>query len=148
MRQDSRLARVLHVLLHLDGMKEPATSDMIAGMLGTNPAVVRRTMSGLRQAGYVHSVRGHGGGWSLARPLEQITLLGIYEALGSPALFAIGIDGENPTCLLARAANDATTRALRSARDHFHASLAQVTVADLFAAYSQDGRRQSTDPVA
>ena len=131
MRQDSRLSRVLHVLLHLDGMKEPATSDLIAQMLCTNSAVVRRTMAGLREAGYVQSVRGHGGGWSLLMPLSEITLLGVYQALGSPPLFAIGNDTDSPDCLLERAANNATSAALAEAKDHFFASLSKVTVADL-----------------
>ncbi|HYE44453.1 MAG TPA: Rrf2 family transcriptional regulator, partial [Caulobacter sp.] len=62
MRKDSRLSRMLHVLLHMAQRHEPMTSDAIAQMLGTNPAVVRRTMAGLRDAGYVRSEKGHGGG--------------------------------------------------------------------------------------
>ena len=81
MSQDRRLARVLHVLLHLDEMDGPATSDMIAQMLGTNPALVRRTMAGLREAGYVQAAKGHGGGWRLSRPLAALTQLGFSEAL-------------------------------------------------------------------
>lgn len=131
MRQDNRLSRVLHALLHLEGMDAPATSAQIAQMLQTNAAVVRRTMSGLREAGIVTSTKGHGGGWALARPLEQITLLEIYQALGSPQLFAIGNDEENPSCLLAKAAYLATNDALRSARKQFEQTLDGVTVAHL-----------------
>lgn len=131
MRQDRRLSRVLHALLHLDGMEDPATSELIAQMLQTNPTVVRRTMSGLRDAGIVTSTKGHGGGWSLAQPLDQITLLGIYEALGSPQLFAIGNDEDGVQCLLAKAANRATSDALAAARAQFEASLRGITVAQL-----------------
>lgn len=131
MRQDKRLSRVLHALLHLDEMDRPATSEQIAEMLQTNSAVVRRTMSGLREAGIVTSVKGHGGGWSLAKPLKDLTLLAIYEALGSPKLFAIGNDDENPSCLLAKAAYAATDDALNAARLQFQASLKGVTVAQL-----------------
>lgn len=131
MRQDRRLSRVLHALLHLDQMDGPATSELIAQMLQTNPAVVRRTMSGLRDAGIVTSTKGHGGGWSLARPLNQITLLSIYEALGSPQLFAIGSDDGDVQCLLEKSANAATSEALAAARIEFEASLRQVTVAQL-----------------
>lgn len=131
MRQDRRLSRVLHALLHLDQMDGPATSELIAQMLQTNPAVVRRTMSGLRDAGIVTSTKGHGGGWSLARPLDQITLLSIYEALGSPQLFAIGSDDDDVQCLLEKSANAATSDALAAARRQFEASLRQVTVAQL-----------------
>lgn len=131
MRQDQRLSRVLHALLHLNEMDSPATSELIAQMLQTNPAVVRRTMAGLRDAGIVTSIKGHGGGWSLQRRLEDVTLLDIYRALGEPQLFAIGIDGEQPTCLLAKAANKATHDALRKARSQFEKSLAATTVAQL-----------------
>ncbi|UXN73592.1 Rrf2 family transcriptional regulator [Devosia sp. A8/3-2] len=83
---------MLHALLHLHGMEAPATSDLLANMLGTNASVVRRTMAGLRSAGIVAATKGHGGGWSLAKPLDRISLLEIYRALGSPELFAIGND--------------------------------------------------------
>lgn len=58
MRQESRLPRVLYALLHLDRMQAPATSELIAQMLGTNALVVRRTMGGLRRAGIVFSGEG------------------------------------------------------------------------------------------
>lgn len=133
MRQDSRLSRVLHALLHLDRMDSPATSELIAEMLQTNATVVRRTMAGLRDAGIVTSVKGHGGGWSLAKSLDKVSLIEIYTAIGSPALFAIGNDDEEPTCLLARAANAATTKALAAARHEFEQTLSAVSVADLTA---------------
>lgn len=131
MRQDRRLSRVLHALLHLDKMNDPATSELIAQMLQTNPAVVRRTMSGLRDAGIVTSTKGHGGGWSLMMPLDEITLLGVYEALGSPPLFAMGSDDEETSCLLAKSANAATSDALAVAKQQFEQSLRNVTVAQL-----------------
>ena len=140
MRRDSRLSRVLHALLHLQEMERPATSELIAAMLQTNAPVVRRTMAGLREAGIVTSVKGHGGGWSLARPLDKISLLDIYTALGSPALFAIGNDEDEPNCLLARAANAATNKALEAARVQFEGSLKSVSVAQLAA----DWRPQSS----
>lgn len=131
MHQDSRLSRVLHTLLHLDRMDGPATSELIASMLETNSVVVRRTMAGLRDAGMVTSKKGPGGGWSLLKPLDEITLLAVYHALGSPELFFIGNDEEKPSCLLAQAANDATSLALTNARTQFEKSLASVSVAQL-----------------
>lgn len=131
MRQDQRLSRVLHALLHLAEMDRPATSQLIAQMLQTNSAVVRRTMAGLREAGIVNSIKGHGGGWTLQRPLDEITLLDIYRALGEPQLFAIGIDNEQTTCLVARAANAATSAALQEALSKFEKSLADTTVSKI-----------------
>lgn len=140
MRQDSRLSRVLHALLHLEQMQEPATSELIAGMLGTNAAVVRRTMGGLRAAGIVTSTKGHRGGWSLARSLGDISLMDIYTALGSPILFAIGNDEVEPKCLLAKAANKATTKALEAARRQFENALESTSVADLAADWRPEMR--------
>lgn len=98
MRNDSRLSRMLHVLIHMDKHQHSATSDMIAKMLNTNPVVVRRTMAGLREQGYVRSEKGHGGGWTLVRPLSDITLLDVYRAIGEPHLFAIGPADDQPEC--------------------------------------------------
>lgn len=55
MRQDNKLSRMLHVLLHMARHKGVYTSEQIAAMLGTNSAVVRRTLAGLRDAGFVAS---------------------------------------------------------------------------------------------
>lgn len=138
MRTDNRLPRVLHVLLHLDGQEMPATSQMIGQMLGMNPSLVRRTMGGLREAGFVGSSKGHGGGWYLAKPLADITLAEVYEALGAPSLFAVGIPNGKSSCLLEQAANAATESALKSARDSFLASLSRTSVADLVEGSSEE----------
>lgn len=131
MRYDRRLPRVLHVLLHLQGMEGPATSELIATMLNTNPAFVRRTMAGLRDRGWVTSSRGQGGGWRLSAPLSEITLLELYEALGSPGLFALAQSEDTPRCLMEQAANAAVEEALAAAEAAFRASLAGVAVSDL-----------------
>lgn len=123
MRLDNRLSRLLHVLLHMAELDRPVTSDVIGAMLETNPALVRRTMAGLRQAGYVVSEKGHGGGWVLARPLAEITLRDVYEALGRPALFAFGIANPAARCLVEQAVNaavgDAVAEVERALLDRF-----------------------------
>ncbi|MEM9631879.1 MAG: Rrf2 family transcriptional regulator [Pseudomonadota bacterium] len=133
MRTDSRLPRILHVLLHLDEVEEPITSEMIGQMLGMNPSLVRRTMGGLREAGFFRSIKGHGGGWFLAKPLTDISLADVYLALGEPKLFAVGLSGDTSTCLLEQAANGVTEIALEAARSVFMQSLSSVTVAELLA---------------
>jgi DNA-binding IscR family transcriptional regulator len=115
MNSDTRLSDVLHVLLHLGQVEEAVTSEVLARNMSTNPAVFRRTMAGLRKAGHVQSGKGHGGGWQLARPLHQISLLAVYEALGRPRLFAIGNRSHHPDCLVEKSVNavmaDAMSRA-------------------------------------
>ena len=84
MKNDSRLSSVLHVLLHMAELDRPATSEDMAKILSTNPVVIRRIMAGLREAGSVHSEKGHGCGWRLTCDLASITLRDVYLALGEP----------------------------------------------------------------
>ena len=122
---------MLHVLIHMERRGEPATSEDIARMLGTNAVVVRRTMAGLRNEGYVRSEKGHGGGWVLARGLNEITLLDVHRAIGNPSVFAMGVEQENPACLVEQAVNAALADALQQAERILLERLGSVTLADL-----------------
>jgi DNA-binding IscR family transcriptional regulator len=131
MQLDGRLSRMLHILIHMDRTEGPITSEAAAEMLHTNPVVVRRTMAGLRDAGHVRSVKGHGGGWTLARPLDGITMLDIYRAVGEPRIFAIGLADPEPACLVEQAVNASMTSALRDAEAMLIDRLGQVTLAEI-----------------
>ncbi|MFK3777182.1 Rrf2 family transcriptional regulator [Agrobacterium sp. NPDC089420] len=131
MRHDTRLSRVLHILIHMEKHEGAATSESIAAMLQTNPVVVRRTMAGLREHGYVSSEKGHGGGWVLARPLGEITLLDIYRALGTPELFSIGLAGDNPNCVIEQAVNEALYDAMHEAEAILLSRFGSITLAAL-----------------
>lgn len=122
---------MLHVLIHMGGSDRALTSREAAAMLRTNAVVVRRTMAGLRDAGYVTSVKGHGGGWRLARPLDGITILDIYRALGEPRLFLIGPAGEAPDCLVEQEVNGSLAGAFEEARELLLARLGTVTLAQV-----------------
>lgn len=131
MRRDTRLSRTLHVLIHMADQDAPVTSDAIAKMLGTQAPGVRRMMGGLRETGIVSSSKGHGGGWNLVKPLAEITMLDIYQALGEPALFALGPARDAPTCLVEKAVDarlgDAFARAAERLRDELRATtLAEI----------------------
>lgn len=103
MRSNTQFADMLHVLVHLCGSAAPLTSDQIGEMLRTNGSVVRRTMSGLRKAGFVESEKGHGGGWKLLADPEKTTLEDVYKALGQAPLFALGFRNKFPSCLAEQA---------------------------------------------
>jgi Rrf2 family protein len=145
MRHDSRLTRMLHVLIHMHLHNSRATSETIARMLDTNPVVVRRTMAGLRDHGYVHSERGHGGGWTLARPLEELTVLDIHRALGEGPLFAIGPAADHPDCAVERTVNAAVEQALKSAEEALMVQFGAITLADLARTFD---RRSTGDSLA
>ncbi len=90
MNKDTRLSDVLHVLLHMAQVKEPLTSEVLARSMGTNPAVFRRTMAVCVARATLFRARAMAGAGNSRGPLEEITLLAVYEALERPTLFAIG----------------------------------------------------------
>ena len=137
MRQDSRLSRLLHVMLHMEGHSGPITSEVISTMLGSNPAVVRRIMAGLREAGYVTSEKGHGGGWTLARPLSEITLLDVYRALGPAEIFAFGLANPTPQCLVEQAVNSAMRTALEEAEQTLLTRFGEIALSDIASDFRQ-----------
>lgn len=131
MRRNSQLSGVLHVLLHMAEHDRPSTSEDLAKAMTTNPVVVRRILGGLRDAGLVASEKGHGGGWVIARPLEDITLLQVHEALGSAELLAIGNRTEAPSCLVEQAVNAALGTVFDQAEAVLLAGFGAVTLARL-----------------
>ncbi|MEA1675775.1 Rrf2 family transcriptional regulator [Nitrospirillum sp. BR 11163] len=133
MSRDSRLARMAHVLVHMAYHDGAATSDTIARMLNTNPVVVRRTMAGLRDRGYVTSGKGPRGGWRLTRPLEDLTLLDVHQALETASVFTIGPTADHAECPVEHLANRAIAGAMAQASAALEAALARVRLSDILA---------------
>ena len=131
MKRDSRLSAVLHALLHMAEHPGPMTSEALGQCLGTHPVVVRRTMGLLRDAGLVASGRGHAGGWTITADLGAVTLRDLHEALGEPALFAVGHRSENPGCLVEQVVNAALDGAFDEAEALLMKRFASVSLAQL-----------------
>jgi len=131
MKHDSRLSSVLHALLHMTEHDGPMTSEVLGQCLGTNPVVVRRTMGLLRQAGLVTSDRGHAGGWRISADLSAVTLRQLHEALGEPAIFALGNRNERPQCLVEQSVNAALDGAFAEAEALLLERFSEITLATL-----------------
>ena len=132
MKRDSRLSGVLHVLLHMaEGGGHAVTSEALAKVMRTNPVVVRRILSGLREAGWVRSERGHGGGWTVASDLSRISLRDVYDALGEPSLLSIGNRTDAPDCVVEQAVNAALDEAFHAAKELLLQRLGEVSLAAL-----------------
>lgn len=115
----------------------PVTSETLALCLGTNPVVVRRTMGYLRKAGIVTSDRGHAGGWRIRADLRTVTLRQLHEALGEPAMFAIGNRNETPECLVEQSVNAALEGTLAEAEALLLKRFSEITLADLAAEFAR-----------
>lgn len=85
----------------------------------------------LREAGLVTSDRGHAGGWRIAADLTTITLRQLHEALGEPAIFAIGSRNENPECLVEQSVNAALDNAFAEAEALLLERFQNITLAEL-----------------
>lgn len=131
MPRDLRMSRMLHVLIHMDRHLDRVTSEQIAKLISTNPVVVRRMMAGLRESGIVVSEKGHGGGWQLVRPLSDITLRDVYEAVGNPPLFNIGPEAGAVQCLVEKAVDARLQATLREAEMRLLDQFAKIPVEDL-----------------
>jgi Rrf2 family protein len=83
MAENLRFATGIEVLVLLATDPERYhTSQALAAVLATNPVVVRRILGDLSRAGIVASAKGPSGGTRLSLGPKQITLRGIYRALG------------------------------------------------------------------
>jgi Rrf2 family protein len=143
MKRDSRLSTTLHALLHMAEAARPLTSEELSQQTGSNAAVVRRTMAGLREADLVHSAKGHGGGWTLVRPLAKISLGDVYDALGAPTIFAMGDRTESPGCLVEQAVNRAMRGAFGEAEALLVTRLREVTLAEVAADVKRRNKRRA-----
>jgi DNA-binding IscR family transcriptional regulator len=132
---------VLHALLHMTETDSPVTSETLARCMSANPVVVRRTMGLLRDAGLVAASRGHGGGWRIAADLSKVNLRQVHEALGEPALFAVGNRREHSSCLVEQVVNEALDSAFVDAEAMLLNRFASVNLAELAAGFA---RRQAS----
>jgi len=137
MKRNSRLSSVLHALLHMAEHDRPMTSETLGRCLGTNPVVVRRTMGLLRDVGLVTSERGHAGGWRLSADLSSVNLRQLHDALGEPAIFAIGNRHETPECLVEQSVNATLDQAFADAEALLLERFASVTLAELAADFAR-----------
>ena len=103
MNSSSRFVVATHILAgmhcaqNLQGVSS-VTSDFIAEGVNTNPVVIRRLLGQLRKAGLVDSQAGSKGGFSLAKPTDQISLLDVYRATEEGSLFHFHYTEPNQAC--------------------------------------------------
>ncbi|MCD6249051.1 MAG: Rrf2 family transcriptional regulator [candidate division Zixibacteria bacterium] len=68
------------------GPDEQASITEIAEMEGLSVAYTSKLLSILRKKGLVTAIRGRGGGFTIALPLNQISLYDVLVALGGPLI--------------------------------------------------------------
>lgn len=132
MNTSSRFAFAVHVLALLAQQEgAPLSSEIIAGSVNTNPALIRRLLTMLANAGLTASQLGAGGGALLAREPESITLLEVYHAVDDAQLFAMHREEPNPACMVGRHIQHTLRGIIDDAQRAMEASLAARTLADV-----------------
>jgi len=129
---NSRFSTAVHILTLLASMpEERLTSEFIALSVGTNPVVIRRQLALLRQANLVESKGARGGGWSLTRDPEKITLRKVRDALGAEASFRMHRNEPHPKCLVGQHVRGVLEDVYADAENAVMKSLDRWTVADM-----------------
>lgn len=132
MNTSSRFAFAVHVLALLAQQEGvPLSSEIIAGSVNTNPALIRRLLTMLANAGLTTSQLGAGGGALLAREPQSITLLEVYHAVDDAQLFALHREEPNPACLVGRHIQQTLRGIIGDAQRAMEASLAARTLSDV-----------------
>lgn len=129
MRIASRFAIAVHILSLLGTFpEETLTSDWMAGRIGVNPVIVRNITGMLRRAGLVTTQQGAAGAF-LARPLQQITMFDVYQAVEmQEELFSIH-PRPNTNCPVGANIQGTLETVFTKAQQEMEAHLAETTMA-------------------
>ena len=82
MQISSRFTIALHIFTCVETFKNDykITSDFLAGSINTNPVIIRKILTQLKNAGLIRVARGTGG-ISPTRPLKEISFYDVYQAI-------------------------------------------------------------------
>ncbi len=137
MRINTKFSAAIHCLVLLDlfqSSEDALTSELIARSVGTNPVVIRRILSSLKQAGLIRSQAGCPG-YALAKDAEAVTLLDVYRAVQSEAENVLIDVHPNPFpgCPVGRHIHESLEAPLRQAQQALEDSLEKYTLRDMAA---------------
>ncbi|NJM48658.1 MAG: Rrf2 family transcriptional regulator [Alkalinema sp. RU_4_3] len=132
MPTSTRFAVTVHILsilaLH---DRQPVRSEYLAASVCTNPAVIRRLLCKLSDAGLTSSQLGYGGGTMLAKPADQITLLDIFHLVEDPNIFEMHRTKPNENCSIGRNIQEILLQSTTKAQQVLEDELAKTTIAQV-----------------
>lgn len=132
MPTSTRFAVAVHILAALavnDG--NAVRSEQLASSASTNPTVIRRILSMLAEAGLTSSQLGYGGGATLAKPANQITLLDVFQVVEEPNIFEMHRTPPDKNCFVGRNIQQVLTKSTTKAQQALETELAKTTIADV-----------------
>ena len=134
MQISSRFTVALHIFTAMDyfGKDYKVTSDFLAGSIGTNPVIIRRLLTQLKNAGLITVARGTGG-CEPAKPLNEITFYDVYKAIDAvedETLFHMH-EHPNPQCPVGRNINTLLGDRLLDIQTAMENEMKRHTIAEL-----------------
>ena len=134
MQISSRFTVALHIFTCVDTFKDDykVTSDFHAGSINTNPVIIRKILTQLKNAGLITVARGTGG-ITVNRPLSEITFYDVYQAIEpveNGDLFHFH-ESPNPQCPVGRNIHRLLDEKLKAIQDSMEDKMREFTLADL-----------------
>lgn len=130
MQISSRFTIAIHIFACITEFENERkiTSEFLASSINVNPVIIRKILSQLKAEELVNVARGSGGA-STAKPLNEITLLDVYNAVEC-------VDGdlfhfhENPCeqCPVGRNIHNALDGKLRRVQDAMENEMKKITL--------------------
>lgn len=134
MQISSRFTVALHIFTCVDTFKDEykVTSDFLAGSINTNPVIIRKILTQLKNAGLITVARGTGG-ITVNRMLSEITFYDVYQAIEpveNGDLFHFH-ESPNPECPVGRNIHRLLDEKLKAIQDSMEDKMKEFTLADL-----------------
>lgn len=132
MKYSHRLSDAIHILTYIgasDIVEDDLSSRAIAGSINSNPSLVRRLMSALKNAGIINSEPGRAA-VSLSRETNQITLFDVYKAIEEPDLFHVD-EETNQKCPIGANIQSALHKAYDEIQQQAEKEMQQITLQDI-----------------
>lgn len=134
MQISSRFTIAIHIFTCIDTFKDQykLTSEFLAASVNVNPVVIRRILQQLKAAGLITVTRGSGGA-AIARPLEEITFLDVYQAVECVENGELFHFHENPStaCPVGRNLHHALDGKLERIQKAMENEMKNITIADV-----------------
>lgn len=134
MQISSRFTIAIHIFACIDTFEKERkiTSDFLAGSVNANPVIIRKLLSQLKAAGFVTVKRGSGGA-SIAKPLNEITFLDVYnavECIDNGELFHFH-ENPNQECPVGRNIHHILDEKLQQVQRAMEEEMKKITIADV-----------------
>ena len=134
MQISSRFTVALHIFTCVETFKDDCkvTSDFLASSINTNPVIIRKILSQLKNAGLITVARGTGG-IELTKELSEISFYDVYQAiepLEGGDLFRFH-EAPNPQCPVGRNIHALLDGKLQNIQEAMESEMKKYTLQDL-----------------